>query len=433
MSEEKEIELRTEEVDEILSSPPKWIFRWGATLVLALILVFITLSYFIKYPDVLTAKAVITTLNPPAKLFSKSDGKLVHLYVKDGSFVKKGMNLGVIESTAQYDAVLHLDFILSQINKQDTISLSENNYASLLSYKLDDLGEVTSSYLMFLKAFNEYDLFKKMNFYKREIDLLEKELGSHTSLLEKYKKQEVIQLEEFGLIEKDYNRDESLYKSGTISARDFDNKRKEYLRAVSNLENQKIIITNLYIKITNINKEKLKLQSDYLKQEQQLLEELRKSLKSTLNSIREWKDKYLFQATIEGKVSYANHWAENQNVAVGDAVFNIIPLKKQLLIAKLTLPVQNAGKLQISQQVNIKLDDYPAFEYGFVEGKVKSVSMMSTNNNYLVEVTLPNELYTSYKKKIVYKADLTGTADVITANKSMLSRILVRFREIINK
>jgi hypothetical protein len=39
VEEEKEIILRTEEVNEILTSTPKWIFRWGISVIFILILV----------------------------------------------------------------------------------------------------------------------------------------------------------------------------------------------------------------------------------------------------------------------------------------------------------------------------------------------------------------------------------------------------------
>ena len=55
MEEEKEIIIRTEEVNEILTSTPNWIFRWGISVIFILIIIGVTLSYFIRYPDILTA------------------------------------------------------------------------------------------------------------------------------------------------------------------------------------------------------------------------------------------------------------------------------------------------------------------------------------------------------------------------------------------
>jgi multidrug resistance efflux pump len=57
--------------------------------------------------------------------------------------------------------------------------------------------------------------------------LLKKDLISYTDLLAKYKKQESINKEQLTLVETDYNRDKTLFESKTISAREFDNKKKE--------------------------------------------------------------------------------------------------------------------------------------------------------------------------------------------------------------
>jgi multidrug efflux pump subunit AcrA (membrane-fusion protein) len=102
VSEEKEITIRTEEVNEILTSAPKWLYRWGISVIFILILVAVGLSYFIKYPDILTADIRLTTLNPPVTLISKTNGKLTHLLVKNNEQLKYNQTIAVIENTANY-------------------------------------------------------------------------------------------------------------------------------------------------------------------------------------------------------------------------------------------------------------------------------------------------------------------------------------------
>ena len=48
------IELRSEEVQEILEKVPHWMIRWGNVLFLALIVLLLVISWFVKYPDVIT-------------------------------------------------------------------------------------------------------------------------------------------------------------------------------------------------------------------------------------------------------------------------------------------------------------------------------------------------------------------------------------------
>ena len=54
----KDIELRSEEVQEILTKVPNWMIRWGNTLFLFLIVLLLALSWLVKYPDIITSEAI---------------------------------------------------------------------------------------------------------------------------------------------------------------------------------------------------------------------------------------------------------------------------------------------------------------------------------------------------------------------------------------
>ena len=110
---------------------------------------------------------------------------------------------------------------------------------------------------------------------------------------------------------------------------------------------------------------------------------------------------------------------------------SIVPLEKQEMIAKLTLPVHNSGKLKAGQTVNIKLNNYLYQEYGMLKGVVKTISVMPQHDSYSVEVSLPNQLLTTYQKKLDYKEEMQGTADIITEELSILDRVFYQFRELV--
>ena len=54
------IEIRSEEVQEILGTPPSWLVRYGTTLALFTIVVIGWMAYFVKYPDTVTAEISVT-------------------------------------------------------------------------------------------------------------------------------------------------------------------------------------------------------------------------------------------------------------------------------------------------------------------------------------------------------------------------------------
>ena len=91
--------------------------------------------------------------------------------------------------------------------------------------------------------------------------------------------------------------------------------------------------------------------------------------------------------------------------------------------------VWGSGKIEKGQIVFIELSDYPKNDYGMLEGKVKSITSVSKDNKYEVEVILPNQLFTTYKMKIPSKAILIGKARIITKNKKLLERL---FEEVID-
>ncbi len=433
MAEEKDIEIKTEEVNELLTSVPKWIIRWGVTMVFIIMVLALTSFYFIKYPDTLSAKATVTTINPPVTLVSKTSGKIAELKVKNNQAVKKGDVLLVIESTTNYNSVIIIDSILKKFNKNDSVNYNRLNTLSLLGKDGEGLGEITPPFIIFLKSYNDYKLQKELNPQIREVEIIDKELVEYQTLQGKYQNQENIYKEEFSLIEKDFNRFTTLYSSQSISAKEFEDKKREYLSAKRNYESIKITNINNKLTINNLEKNKLQLQIQAYQEIEKNEQALNQSMQALKSEIETWKKTYLLLAPIDGKVSLFNYWAVNQNLKQGDEVISIVPTEKQEIIAKLFLPVQNSSKLKIGQTVNIKLDNYQFQEFGMLKGQIKNVSLMPQKESYAIEVSLPNNLMTSYNKQLDYKEEMQGTADIITEELSIFDRVFYQFRKILKK
>lgn len=430
MEEEKEIILRTEEVNEILTSTPKWIFRWGISVIFILIITAITLSYFIRYPDVLTAEITLTTINPPVTLVSKNNGKLTYLLVKNNELVKENQTIAVIENTANYKDILYLfdngNTLINQLKLSDTIP-------QITIKDSLKVGELTPNYLMVLKSIKDLNLYKAVNPYNRQITLLKKDLISYSDLLDKYKQQESINKQQLTLVETDYNRDKNLFESKVISAREFDTKKREYLSALSSYEQIKITVSNTYIQFNSIEKNILQLQIQDYQEQSKLKNEFLQNLKSLLSEITKWKQIYLIESPINGKISFFNIWTVNQNIKSGDELFSVIPTQKQEFVGKCILPILNTGKLSIGQNVNIKLDNYPYNENGMLQGIVTNISEVPNKDTYAIDVDLKNGLITSYNKKLSYKEQMKGKADIITKNISVMDRIFFNFKKLIDR
>ncbi len=425
---DNDIELHREEVNEILTATPKWILRWGISVVFLLIVLGVVLSYFIKYPDILKADVTVTTLHPPVSLVAKTTGQLTHVLVKEKQFVKKGEIIAVIENTANYKDVLILmaqaEEVLSSLKTKDT--------AWVLQLKDGlNVGNLTPYYLQTLKAIKDLYLYTSINPNTRQITLLKRDLGAYASLVSKYQMQQTINDEQLKLAEADYNRDKRLFEDKTISAREFETKKREYLAALSSSEQLKITTSNASIQLNNVEKSILQLQIQDYQEQAKIKAELTQQIKTLLAEVYKWKAMYLVESPVEGKVSFFNVWAVNQQVNMGDALFSVIPKQDQQFIGKCTLPVLNSGKLAVGQLVNIKLDNYSYTEYGMLVGEVSNIAEVPNSEVFAVDVVFKHGLKTSYNNVLPYKEQMKGKAEVVTQNNTVLERIFFNFKKLV--
>src|SRR5215210_1701726 len=67
-------ELKSEEVQDIMSKMPHWIIRRGISVLFAVMILLFAGAYFIHYPDVIITNISITSSDPPVKLVAPTNG-----------------------------------------------------------------------------------------------------------------------------------------------------------------------------------------------------------------------------------------------------------------------------------------------------------------------------------------------------------------------
>ncbi|MDZ4058549.1 MAG: HlyD family secretion protein, partial [Bacteroidales bacterium] len=63
MSEERDYEIRSDEVNDILSKTPSWMVRTGSLMMVAVLSLIVVGSAFFSYPDIISAPVIITSAN----------------------------------------------------------------------------------------------------------------------------------------------------------------------------------------------------------------------------------------------------------------------------------------------------------------------------------------------------------------------------------
>ncbi|WP_299108275.1 HlyD family efflux transporter periplasmic adaptor subunit [uncultured Tenacibaculum sp.] len=423
------IELRSEEVQEILTKVPHWMIRWGNSLFLVLVLMLLLLSWLIKYPDIITSEALITTKIPPQKAFAKVTGKIDTILVKDTQEISEGTPIAFVENTANYEDVLYLKSVI------DTIILKKDSFSFPFErIPLLFLGDIENAYANFENNYIQYILNKQLQPYSNEAianNIIASELKRR---LQNLKSQKQINKTELGFKNKGLERSKSLFEKGVISAKDYEAQQLGFLQAERNYQNMNSSISQLREAIANSTKTSKGNEIIRIREEMTLLKNTIQSFNLLKKTIKDWELKYAFISKISGTVSFLNYWNENQTVTQGDLVFTVIPSKHSAYIAKLKTPSLNSGKIAIGQRVNVKLENYPDYEFGVLKGIVNNISVVSDKEGfYTIDVLLPEKLVTSYDKEIEFKHEMRGTAEIITEDLRLIERFFNQFRKVLSR
>jgi multidrug resistance efflux pump len=426
MSENEAIELRSEEVQEILTQVPNWMIRWGTVTIFGIVLMLLFTSWFIKYPDVVSTKIVITTTIPPEKLVARTSGKIETILVQDKATVQENAALAIIQNTANYKDV----FLL----KNSIESYSNDKSFDFKKLENAQLGDIESAYALFHAAYIANELNKDLQPFQVEGDAQNSENTQIRERLDLLMQQKNINESELQLQKNDVNRYETLFNKGVISTQDFENKKLGYLQAQKSYKNLLSTISQLRSSLIDNNRNSKETKINGTKEEVNLESSKMQSFYQLKKVIKDWELAYVIQSSVAGKVSFLQIWTENQTITAGDNVFSVIPTIEKGYIGKLKAPALNSGKIKIGQQVNIRLTNFPDREFGMLKGEIRNISLVpDKDGNLLLDVGLPKGLETSYHKIIPFQQEMKGTAEIITEDLRLIERLLYQFRDVFRR
>ncbi len=416
------IEIRSEEVQEIIGTPPAKIIRIGIGVIFGIIAVLLFGSFFFKYPDIITARVTLKGNNSPAEIRARTDGKITRLFVKDKEKVNAGQTIAIIENTCNYSDLLKLKNDLKIFTQHasaiDSLVLHQ---AISKNYRL---GEIQSIYSGLIKQIKEYKDFIETDYHNKKIKVYKKQLKALNNYSLILKRQIHLSETDLNLSEKQFKRDSELFKKEFISLTDFEKSKSKVIQKRKNYENSKSSLSNIEIRITDTEQKILETQLDRINQKRAYESKISETLANLNAQIKLWEKTYLLKSPVDGIVNFTNYLSKYQNVISGENIFVIIPEHTSKLIGYAEIPLSGSGKVKIGQNVNIKFDDYPETQFGMVRAKIKDVSLVQSNAFYLATLSFPDSLKTNYKISLHFKQNMQGNADIITEDLPLAARII---------
>lgn len=415
--------IYSDEIQEIMGRIPGWVIRWGISVVFAVFMILLGVSYFFKYPKVVVAPIELTTSNPPADLIARATGKIAYLLVDNNQHVSRGDIIAVLSNTANYCSVIQLEMLL-----QDSLFRLETNI-DLKVKNIEQVGELQSYYSALMKTCKSYNHYMRIGAIPQQKQQIELQINVLRASMETLQKQLTIVQKDLIYEQENLKRDSLLFQAKALTLADYEISMQKLFQKELAVTTQQNTIFSSQTNMLNLKKQLEDLTMQYDNEQNEFLLQFDEQRTQLLAQIQQWKETYLLIAPVEGRITFTRYWSENQNIKTGDRLATIIPDDSIQIIGRILIPSSGLGKVKIGQQVNVKLNGFPYMEYGLLKGQLSSISSVpetldSEQTGYMAEVTFPDGMISSYKNKFKFIQQMDGMAEIITKNTRLIERFV---------
>ncbi len=430
MREEENMEIRSEEVQEILGNPPPWMVRYGTGVAIGVLALFLWLSFFIKYPDTISGDIRISFTEPPRHLVAAQSGYIDKVLVNNGDEVKEGQTLIVFRGggTANYNHILHLQDLIRYLpNDADSTLLMFNPTDALEDPELGELQEDFFNFLekksQFARRSEQYSTQGDVVSLEEQKRILQRQVGYYRN------NQEALEQRlEDKRTDKDYK--EGLVRENRLPFSEVQKVEDDIKRLETELQKIEELISDKRVEISMLNTQITRAERGVSENRVTASDALKESFIQLRIRVDEWVRNHVIQSPLDGVVQITgDNISRDQFIIAEDEVMVVVPLRNRQLLGRMELEFSGSGTVKEDQEVIVRLESYPFPEYGAVIGQVAWKSRVPDQQNKIpVQVIFPNGLVTTTGRNIDPGEELSGAAEIITNEKRFIDRIVDRTR-----
>ncbi|MBL7811218.1 MAG: HlyD family efflux transporter periplasmic adaptor subunit [Bacteroidetes bacterium] len=428
-NEKDELNLRSEEIQDIMQKTPAWILRWGISSIFILLILGLFLTYLIEYPDIIKGPVKITTTDPPVKIVCQVAGNITHIYVKDGDSVQAGTVLAEIENPVSGEAVSYLKSYLESLDKAVGAGSPVLPLPDTSGLAFGDLRATLNELTREIVTLN---LRKSTGIDDRDISTLMARIRHEQELLNINDKMLSMAQKDLENARIKYESDKALYEQGVLSKTDFLAQENTYRNRQLQVEQMQQSRLNNSIALSGLQQQYQQSDFNRLSKDRTGYEAVKLQSEALRSFLFGWQQRYRLTSPKNGRVSFMVHLQPRMFVKPGEELIAILAPKGEYL-GLASVPVAGIGKVKTGQKVLILLESFPYYEYGMVEGKVKTVAELPNGNEYRVEVALPNGMMSTHNEVLKFSPEMLGTVEIVTEDKRVIERIFSSLVKIFKK
>lgn len=418
---------RSEDVQEILGTPPGWLTRSGTLLFLIAVVAFFGIAVVVDYADVVTAEMRLSSVDPPRKLKSPKDITVTRILVESEDTVDAGRVLMVFRNSAKLEDVMTLE--------ERMLLIDEKSDSALLTFQPPSdliLGSLQETFYDFREKQEAYRLAMGGGVARLSGNQLQQRIDRERNAV-RFERQQRDNLEaQLNLARERFIREQNLKDRDLSTVERVRERQEDVLRYERMVQSAASSINNRNTEINLLRREMENYRSGRETTVVQAAADLRQAYSLLQQRLSEWKQDNLLISNIDGVVVLPPDLRDQQLVLTGNLLATVLPLNPLGILGRIDLPVQGSGKVKVGQRVIVKFANYPFHEFGAVLGVVsrkgRIVEERGNDKVIPIEVSFPDRLLTTTGIRLEAGADMVGSAEIVTEEKRLVEWIFERIR-----
>lgn len=419
MTEEDEIqiELRSEPMNELLSEPPFWVVQSGSTLFLLVVVLLVGLTWLIHYPDEVSGDVVVTSSKAPIELSNQRYVQLKSLAVSENQEVEAGEVIARFDSHAKPEDVAVATVYLDRL---EAFKGKFGNQIPVCETALE-LGTFREQWTLLLSKIGAWNSEHTGNQFQEELASIEREIAFRKQLEAISRKKIQLSETEYALSREQLDGSERLAVQHALSGQTLLEDRRLETQAGQVVHGMKEQAVQNRIALNSLRKDRLSILHEQALKELQQTAEIRVSLSALRQAFENWEKDGVWLAPCKGKIVFNKVLQVDRFYKADEASLVIVP-EGSGYSALGSIASSGAGKVRPGQKAFVELTDFPAAEFGMLEGKVGSLTRIDKGGKYEVKINLPSGLKTTYRKQLPFRVQLKGKVKIIIREKRLLER-----------
>ncbi|MFA0087957.1 HlyD family type I secretion periplasmic adaptor subunit [Vibrio sp. 10N.261.51.F12] len=345
-------------------------------------------------------------------------GILEELLVKPGDVVYEGQPIAKLKSLDRNSLLSTTDSEITQLE------MDRLRYQGLMTSTEPDFSNYTN--FPQLASLNKQSWVQEHNKNLSSETLIKHDIEHKQNLVKSMKRRKQSSYNQLKLIRKQLGIKQTLYKEEMGSYVDVLNMQVQESNMIREIENLDESIMNEDFQLTRLDKQLNDLivnrNAEYQAQIIQAGKEL--SIKQIQRpQLSDKVDRLIVYAPVDGVVDKIHFNFRSAVIPPGESIADISPLNNQLH-GEAKIPRKEMGFVEVGQEVKLKFDTYNFSKYGFMSGKIASISRSSYEEEdaeyYLATIIIDDDFLERSGTKYSLSPYMEFTADIKTGDRRVI-------------